>query len=222
MLEVRDLAIRYRRRLVVEGVGLALASGESASVLGRSGSGKSSILSAIVGLVKPSAGSIIFDGEDVLRHSRTRREHFLRHDVSVVFQHGELLDDLEPLENVLVAALLANMERDAAMEKATSLLDELGLPAGGITARDMSGGERQRVAIARALVTSPSLVIADEPTGSLDTEFRDVVGDLILSIPDRWGSAILMVTHDEALGARADHVHRLVATPKGPSRLEAA
>ena len=222
MLEVRDLAIRYRRRLVVDEVGLTLASGASAAILGRSGSGKSSILSAIVGLVRPSSGTISFQGADVLRHSRVERENFLRHEVSVVFQHGELLDDLEPLENVLVAALLAGMERSEATERAASLLDDLGLPASGISARDMSGGERQRVAIARALVTSPRLVIADEPTGSLDAEFRDVVGDLILSIPERWGSGVLMVTHDEALGARADHVHRLITSAGGPSHLESA
>ena len=222
MLEVRDLAIKYRRRLVVEGVSLNLNEASSAAIVGRSGSGKSSILAAIVGLVRPSAGSIVFDGKNVLRLSDPEREQYLRHDVAVVFQHGELLDDLEPRENILVAALLSGMDRAGAIERADALLKELSLPARGITARDMSGGERQRVAIARALVTSPRLVVADEPTGSLDVEFRDVVGDLILAIPERWGSALLMVTHDESLAMRADRVYRLQETADGPSRLDAA
>lgn len=222
MLDVSDLAIRYRRRLVVEHVDMSVEEGSSVSILGRSGSGKSSILSAVVGLVKPTVGSITFDGRDVLRLDTRQRESFLRHDVSVVFQHGELLDDLEPRENVLVAALLAGKDRAESLDRTDDLLRDLGLPSTGILARDMSGGERQRVAIARALVTSPRLVIADEPTGSLDAEFRDVVGDLILSIPERWGSALLMVTHDESLSAKTDRVYRLQSGEGGPGHLESA
>lgn len=222
ILEVCDLAVRYRRRRVVDGVSFAVGLGDGATILGRSGSGKSSILSAVIGLVKPAAGTIRFDGHDVARMSRSQREQYLRHEIGVVFQHGELFDDLEARENVMVAALLAEMDRDDAYERSTTLLRDLGLEPSGTLVRDMSGGERQRVAIARALVTSPRLVIADEPTGSLDAEFRDIVAEHILDVPRRWGSALLMVTHDEALAARVGTCYRLLADQDGPAQLVTA
>lgn len=222
ILEVSDLAIRYRRRRIVDGVTFSLAPGEGAAIVGRSGSGKSSILSAVIGLVKPAVGSVRFAGQDVARMSRAQREQYLRHDIGVVFQHGELLDDLEARENVMVAALLSGLERDDAYERSTAILCDLGLEPAGTRARDMSGGERQRIAIARALVTSPQLVIADEPTGSLDAEFRDVVAGHILDVPRRWGSALLMVTHDETLAAQVDTRYRLRADSDGPAQLELA
>ncbi|WP_058235117.1 ABC transporter ATP-binding protein [Devriesea agamarum] len=221
MLKVDEVSLKYGRRLVVDKASLHLEPGTSAAIIGRSGSGKSSLLSAILGLVKPSTGVITVNGDDVSKMSKQQKQEYLRHTVSMVFQHGELIDELEPIENVAVAALLSGSSRTEAFDAAKKLLEDLSLPTTGILTRDISGGERQRVAIARALITKPQLVLADEPTGSLDTEFRDMVGDLILSIPERWGSAVLMVTHDLDLGHRADAVYQLVPSEDGPAHLNA-
>lgn len=221
MLEVHQLVIAYGRRTVLSGVDFTLPAGASAAVQGRSGSGKSSLLAAILGMVTPSSGDITVNGESVIRMRSAARRDFLRHTVSMVFQHGELIDELEPSENVEVAALLAGQSRHDARHSAAQLLSDLDVQATGILTRDLSGGERQRVAVARALITKPQLVLADEPTGSLDAEFRDMVGDLVLSIPERWGSSVLMVTHDPDLAARADSSYRVVAVPGESSRWEA-
>lgn len=172
-------------------------------------------------MVTPSSGDITVNGESVIRMRSAARRDFLRHTVSMVFQHGELIDELEPSENVEVAALLAGQSRNDARHSAAQLLSDLDVQATGILTRDLSGGERQRVAVARALITKPQLVLADEPTGSLDAEFRDMVGNLVLSIPERWGSSVLMVTHDPDLAARADSSYRVVAVPGESSRWEA-
>lgn len=220
LLQINGLGLRYRKRQVVEDVALHLAAGQSAAILGRSGSGKSSILAALLGMVKPVAGTITVDGIDATRLRGAARRNYLRSTVSVVFQRGELLDELEPLENVMVPALLAGIDRDTALSRSRDLLERVSVPATGITTGVLSGGEQQRVAVARALVTRPKLVLADEPTGSLDVEFRDVVGDLVLSIPEQWGAALLMVTHDETLALRADATYRLTPSEDGPAHLE--
>ena len=219
LLDIDDVAIRYGRRTVVDDVSLRVHEGESSAIIGRSGSGKSSILSAILGMVKVSSGEIVVDGKQVGVLSARERRHYLRDTVSMVFQHGELIDELAPVENVAVAALLAGVPRAEAFERSESLLEQLEVPTGGSTTGVLSGGERQRVAVARALVTRPRLVLADEPTGSLDAEFRAVVGGAILSIPDRWGSALLLVTHDETLARRAQSVHELRSRPDGVATL---
>lgn len=220
MLKIEDLGIRYGRKHVLEGVSLTVPAGSSAVILGRSGSGKSSILAAVLGMARTSSGSVVVDGADVTRVRGRARRDYLRHVVSVVFQRGELLDELDPLENVMVPALLAGIDRDTATRRALKLLAHVGVTSTGNPTAVLSGGEQQRVAVARALVTQPRLVLADEPTGALDAEFRDLVGDLVLSIPEQWGSALLMVTHDEALAACADAVYRLTAGDMGPSHLE--
>ncbi len=210
LLVLDDVAIRYGRRTVIDGVNLTLDGGRCAAIIGRSGTGKSSLLAAVLGMVRPSRGRVIVDGQDVGRLRRRQRAEFLARTVSVVFQHGELIYELTPLENVEVAGLLAGLGADEARRRSVELLEQLDLEHTDGLTRNLSGGEKQRVAVARALVTEPRLVLADEPTGALDAEFRDVVGDLVLSIPARWGSAVLLVTHDRELAVRADQRYELV------------
>lgn len=222
MMHCSDVAIRHGRRTVVSGIDLSLGDGMSAAITGRSGSGKSSLPSAILGMVPIASGTIEVDGKGVHSLRGAHRREYLRHTVSVVFQHGELLEELEPVENVAIAAILAGSPRRAAFQEAEELLEDLGVPARGVSTQVLSGGEHQRVAVARALITRPSLVLADEPTGSLDAEFRGMVGDLVLSIPKRWGSSVLIVTHDDALARRADAAFSLVPDHNGVAHLEPA
>lgn len=127
----------------------------------------------------------------------------------MVFQAGELMPELEPMENVAIAAMIAGVPAELAWSRSAALLDGLQVPNTGAPTAQLSGGERQRVAIARALINRPGLVIADEPTGSLDPELRDAICDLLYSIPERWGAAVLVVTHDVAVATRADRIVRM-------------
>lgn len=217
-----DVSIRHGRRTVLSDLHLEVGAGRSAAIMGRSGSGKSSLLGAVLGMVPIASGRIEVGGRDVTSLRGAQRREYLRRVVSVVFQHGELLEELEPVENVAIAAILAGMDRTTAFRDAGALLSNLEVPVRGVRTQVLSGGEQQRVAVARALITRPSLVLADEPTGSLDAEFREMVGDLVLSIPERWGSSVLVVTHDDALARRADDTYRLVPDETGIAHLEPA
>ncbi|MDN5687577.1 MAG: ATP-binding cassette domain-containing protein [Brachybacterium sp.] len=220
ILQIDDLCIKYGRNMIVTEATLEVGPGASASVVGRSGSGKSTILAAILGMVKATRGTITVDGVNVGSVRGAARRTYLRDTVSVIFQRGELIDELEPVENVAVAALLSGVSRAEAFDRATDLLAQVDVRASGTTTGVLSGGEYQRVAVARALVTRPQLVLADEPTGSLDVEYRDIIGDLVLSIPKTWGSALLLVTHDRTLAARADAQYVLAPQAEAGARLE--
>ena len=220
MLDISDLCVRYGRRSVLASVSLSVPERSSAAIIGRSGSGKSSLLAAILGMIKVAGGDIFVDGQRIQTLSGRERRAYLRNTVSAIYQHGELIDELDPMENVAVAALLAGFPRPEAFERSSDLLAQLEVPSDGRLTHVLSGGERQRVAVARALVTRPKLILADEPTGSLDPEFRDVVSDLILSIPERWGSSLLLVTHDEELAGRTDAIYRLRPDEAAGARLD--
>lgn len=219
MLKLDNVTVAYHRRTVVEHVSFEVPERTSASLIGRSGVGKSSLFGAILGMVKPTSGSILVDGRDVQRLTSVERRDFLARTVSVVFQSGELIDELRPEENVALPLMLGGARAASALYQAAALLEEVGISPAAALTRDLSGGERQRVAVARALVTRPSLILADEPTGSLDRETRDLVADLILSIPQRWHASVLIVTHDPELGGRTDASFQLLASSTGPAHL---
>lgn len=189
---------------MLHGVDLVVREGASAAVVGPSGSGKSTLLSAVLGLVRPSAGEVWIGDRCVSRMGRAELAQVRRHSVGMVFQDGELVPELEPVENVAMAALIAGVPAAEAWRRAAGLLDELEVPSGRRSTGVLSGGERQRVAIARALVNRPRLLVADEPTGSLDAERRNAVADLLFSVPARWRTALVVVTHDDEIAARAD------------------
>jgi putative ABC transport system ATP-binding protein len=206
MIRVRDLAMRLesggRPVTILDGISLDVAAGEVVAVTGPSGSGKSTLLGLIAGLDTPSGGSIAVDGVDVTRLGEGELARFRRRTIGFVFQSYHLIPTLTAAENVAVPLDLA--EAGAPLATATRLLDEVGLgerahhyPA------QLSGGEQQRVAIARAMALSPPLLLADEPTGNLDSATGAAIVDLLLALNRDRGSTLLLVTHDATLAARA-------------------
>ncbi|MEU5993233.1 ABC transporter ATP-binding protein [Spirillospora sp. NPDC047418] len=184
----------------LDGVSLEIRAGEAVAVMGPSGSGKSTLLNMVAGLDRPASGTVEVDGTDVTRMGEAALARFRRRRIGMVFQFFNLLDDLPALENVALAGRLAGVPARTA--RALELLDELGVAGRrGAYPAVLSGGERQRVGVARALMNRPALLLADEPTGALDSATGDQVVDLLLDL-NRKGQTLLLVTHDERLAAR--------------------
>jgi putative ABC transport system ATP-binding protein len=183
-------------------VSLAVASGESVAIMGPSGSGKSTLLNLIAGLDRPSSGTVTVGSEQVDALSETGLARFRRRQVGMIFQFFNLLDDMTVLDNVLLPAQLAGMPSAAARVRVDELLTALRIgPRRDAYPARLSGGERQRVAIARALVNRPALLLADEPTGALDTATGDEIGELLLDLNSS-GQTLILVTHNPDLAAR--------------------
>nr|WP_223244558.1 ABC transporter ATP-binding protein [Streptomyces sp. CBMA156] len=193
------------------GLDLEVGAGEALAVLGRSGSGKSTLLNLIAGLDRPSEGEVEVDGVPVHRLGEAGLAEYRRRRIGMVFQFFNLLEDLNVADNVMLPAQLAGMRREQARARAEELLERLGV-AGHARAFPgrLSGGERQRVAVARALMNRPPLLLADEPTGALDTASAADVRDLLRGL-NAEGQTILLVTHDTALAeACADRTIELL------------
>jgi putative ABC transport system ATP-binding protein len=206
MIRVRDLVMRLesggRPVTILDGVSLDVAAGEVVAVTGPSGSGKSTLLGLIAGLDTPSGGSIAVDGVDVTALGEAELARFRRRTIGFVFQSYHLIPTLTAAENVAVPLELASAAEP--LPAAARLLAEVGLaerahhyPA------QLSGGEQQRVAIARAVALSPPLLLADEPTGNLDSTTGGAIVDLLLALNRERGSTLVLVTHDAALAGRA-------------------
>ena len=193
----------------LRGLDLTVGAGEFVALMGPSGSGKSTLLHAVAGLERPDEGSIRLAGEEITGLSEDRLAKVRRRHVGLVFQFFELLDGMTVLENVALAALVAGESRRTADNRARDLLDLLGLLDKSRAApASLSGGQRQRLAIARALANRPTLLLADEPTGALDSEGAREVLDLFRRLHDH-GQAILMVTHSPEVAAGAQRVVRM-------------
>ncbi|MDV5147499.1 ABC transporter ATP-binding protein [Streptomyces sp. SBC-4] len=210
VLEIEGLTHSLGTRELFTDLSLTLRAGESVAVTGPSGSGKSTLLSCVLGLIRPAAGSVKVTGTDIVGLRPGRLATVRAEAIGMVFQFGELLPELSPLDNVLLAAMLARSRRDGARDRTQKLLDDLGVPQAA-TSEELSGGERQRTAVARALINEPALLLADEPTGALDTETRDRTAELLFDLPRRYACGLLVVTHDPGIAARADRTLRLDA-----------
>ncbi|WSI75161.1 ATP-binding cassette domain-containing protein [Streptomyces sp. NBC_01335] len=197
-------------RTLFADLALSLRAGGSVAVTGPSGSGKSTLLSCVLGLISPDAGSVKVAGTEIVGLRQSRLATLRARAIGMVFQFGELLPELSPLDNVVLASLLSRDSRGHARERAQRLLDDLGVPS-ATTSEELSGGERQRTAVARALINEPALVLADEPTGALDAETRDRTAELLFALPRRHSCGLLVVTHDPGIAERADRVLRLSA-----------
>lgn len=209
-LDIHGLSYGIAGRTLLDGLDLRVDRGESVSVVGPSGSGKSTLLGCVLGLIRPDSGVVAVCGTDLVS-SRTRTVERLRGSaMGVVFQFGELLPELTPVENVALGALLAGVPAAESYRRATELLAELGVPLAETPTNRLSGGERQRTAVARALINRPALLLADEPTGALDVRTRDGVADLLYELPARWNCALVVVTHDLTVAARADRCLQLL------------
>ena len=215
LLRLEGLTKNYGMRVVtrvLRGIDLIVGSGEFLALTGPSGSGKTTLLNVIGLLDRPTAGVMRFQGVDVAGLDEAETTRLRGRGIGFVFQFHYLLPAFTELENVMLPLLAERGRRDAEMvRRAADLLDEVGLAdRAGFRATDLSGGQQQRVAIARSLVMRPPLVLADEPTGNLDTESGAQVFRLLREINRRYGTAFVIVTHDERLAARCDRIVNLV------------
>jgi lipoprotein-releasing system ATP-binding protein len=196
---------------VLRGASITLADGEVVALVGASGVGKSTLLHVLGALDRPSAGRVLFQGEDLFARSETALARYRRQEVGFVFQFYNLLGEMSALENAMLPALIARLPRREARDRAAAALAEVGL-GDRLNHRpgEMSGGEQQRVAVARALMNGPKVILADEPTGNLDPKTSQVVYDLFLQLQATRGIAFLIATHNPDLARRADRIYRLV------------
>lgn len=192
-------------RPALDGVTLRIPAGEVSAIMGPSGSGKSTLLNLVAGLDRPTDGSIVVEGQDIARLSEGALARYRRRTVGLIFQFFNLLNNLTALQNVLIPAQLAGVGNREALSRARELMDQLGIAetADSYPAR-LSGGQRQRIAIARALINRPALLLADEPTGALDTRSGEGVLDLFRDLNSA-GQTIVLVTHDPRLAERCAH-----------------
>jgi putative ABC transport system ATP-binding protein len=189
----------YGETSALNGVSLEVMAGEAVAVMGPSGSGKSTLLNMVAGLDHPTSGRVQVTGEDLGRMNETRLALFRRRRIGIIFQFFNLIDDLPAVDNVALAAQLTGTRARQARRRALELLDELGIAdRRNVYPAALSGGERQRVAVARALMNRPAVLLADEPTGALDSRAGEQVMDLLLDL-NQIGQTLLLVTHDERL-----------------------
>lgn len=195
---------------VLDGANLEMAPGEAAAIVGPSGSGKSTLLHLIGTLDRPDSGSIEIDGRDPLALPEPELARFRNSSIGFVFQDHHLLPQYSVIENVLLPTLAFAHDREAARQRAAALLAGIGLEHRlGHRPAELSGGERQRVAVARALINRPSLLLCDEPTGSLDGKTAEAVSDQLLELHAREGSMLIVVTHSPELAGRFERRYRL-------------
>ena len=204
LIEISDVTKRYdgAGQPAVDGVTMTVGRGEAVAIMGPSGSGKSTLLNLIAGLDRPTSGTVTVAGQRIDKLSETGVARFRREQIGMIFQFFNLLDDLTVADNVLLPAQLIGMPKATARARTDELLDRLRISQHRDAYPDrLSGGERQRVAIARALVNSPALLLADEPTGALDTATGEDIGALLLEL-NQSGQSLVMVTHNPDLAAR--------------------
>ncbi|MDE5923555.1 MAG: ABC transporter ATP-binding protein [Muribaculum sp.] len=207
MISIRDISKSYGSLKVLHGISLDINRGEVLSVVGPSGAGKTTLLQIVGTLERPDSGSVFFDGEDVVCMKESRLAAFRCRSIGFVFQFHQLLPEFTMQENVAIPAMIAGMSHNKAMERAAELIKYLGLyDRRNHKPSALSGGECQRAAVARALVNSPAVVLADEPSGSLDSRNRDELHRLFFQLRRDMGQTFVIVTHDEYLASTCDRI----------------
>ena len=207
MIEVKDIHKSFGTLEVLKGVDLTVQKGEIVSIIGKSGAGKTTLLQIIGTLDKPNSGSVLIDGVDVFSLKEKELADFRNRHIGFIFQFHQLLPEFTTLENVMMPAMIARMPEQEAEQRAMQLLTELGL-AERLTHKpnQLSGGEKQRVAAARAMMMSPNVILADEPSGSLDESNKKELHKLLLQMREQYGQTIIIVTHDKELAEISDRV----------------
>lgn len=204
-VQARDVVLTYGATRAIDGVSLQIAPGELVSLMGPSGSGKSSLLHCLAGIIRPDSGSIVVNGTRVDEQTESARSRSRLATMGVVFQFGDLVSELTLLENVALPLQLLGARSATARAAAREVLEALDIAqVADRRAGAVSGGQAQRAAVARALVHNPAIVFADEPTGSLDTVSAEVVLDALVALTTERGATLIVVTHDHRVAAHLD------------------
>ena len=210
MIDVQGITKSFGSLQVLKGIDLHIAKGEIVSIVGPSGAGKTTLLQIIGTLDRPDAGSVHVDGIDTTTLSQKALSDFRNRHLGFVFQFHQLLPEFTAMENIMIPAFIAGTSRSDAKARAMELLQFMGLtdrahhkPA------ELSGGEKQRIAVARALMNNPAVILADEPSGSLDTKNKQELHQLFFELRDRFGQTFVIVTHDEQLATITDRTIHL-------------
>jgi len=207
MISASEITKSFGNLQVLKGISLEIASGEVVSIVGASGAGKTTLLQILGTLSKQDAGSITINGIQTGQLNGNKLARFRNMNIGFVFQFHQLLPEFNALENVCIPGFIANRPRKEVEERANELLDFLGLQ-GRLDHKpsELSGGEQQRVAVARALINDPEVILADEPSGNLDTENKQELHKLFITLRDRFQKTLVIVTHDHSLAGMADRI----------------
>jgi lipoprotein-releasing system ATP-binding protein len=210
MIEIRNIHKSFGNLQVLKGIDLTINKGEIVSIVGPSGAGKTTLLQIIGTLDRADEGTVIIDGTDVSKLSTKKLSDFRNKHIGFVFQFHQLLPEFTALENVMIPAFIAGMSKKEAKERGMELLQYMGLAdRASHKPQELSGGEKQRVAVARALVNKPDVILADEPSGSLDTKNKEELHQLFFDLRDKFGQTFVIVTHDEHLATITDRTIKM-------------
>ena len=210
MIEIKSITKSFGSLQVLKGIDLSIDKGEIVSIVGPSGAGKTTLLQIIGTLDRPDTGDIIIDGTNVEQLSTDKLSVFRNQHIGFVFQFHQLLPEFTAIENVMIPAYIAGKSQSAAKKRAAELLEFMGLTdRASHKPNQLSGGEKQRVAVARALVNEPFVILADEPSGSLDSKNKAELHQLFFDLREKYGMTFIIVTHDEGLAQLTDRTIRL-------------
>lgn len=210
MIDIKNITKSFGSLQVLKGIDLHIDKGEIVSIVGPSGAGKTTLLQIIGTLDKPDTGTVIVDGIEVNGLSTNKLSRFRNEHLGFVFQFHQLLPEFTAIENIMIPAYIAGKKQSDARERAEELLQFMGLESRAKhKPNELSGGEKQRVAVARALMNNPAVILADEPSGSLDTKNKEELHKLFFDLRDKFGQTFVIVTHDEGLAQITDRTIKM-------------
>ncbi|QUB52737.1 ABC transporter ATP-binding protein [Prevotella nigrescens] len=210
MIEIKGVTKSFGSLQVLKGIDLRIEKGEIVSIVGPSGAGKTTLLQILGTLDKPDSGSVVVDGTETSTLSTNKLSEFRNTHLGFVFQFHQLLPEFTAIENIMIPAYIASMKPKEARSRAEELLAFMGLSDRAThKPNELSGGEKQRVAVARALMNNPAVILADEPSGSLDSKNKEELHKLFFELRDKFGQTFVIVTHDETLATLTDRTIHL-------------